>query len=340
MKAPLAGLGFSVPVLAAPMAGGPTGAAMVVAASIAGSLGFVAGGYKSVDALATQIADVREHTSVFGVNLFAPNPVPVDAEAYRAYREALRAEADRVGVELPDVPREDDDGWHDKIAHLVSAPVPLVSFTFGIPDTSTVSALHRAGSVLVQTVTSVAEARAAREAGVDALAVQSADAGGHFGTLSPREPSPPVPLTDLVPAVADAVELPVIAAGGLADAADIATVLQAGADAVMVGTALLLSDESEASVGYQGALADPGERTTVVTRAFTGRPARGLRNRMIERFDATAPLGYPAIHHLTSPLRRACAAAGDPEWINLWAGTGFRRTRRDSVLNILTELTP
>jgi len=216
--------------------------------------------------------------------------------------------------------------------------VGVVSFTFGIPPAADLAALRATGAVLVQTVTSAAEARAAAEAGLDALVVQSAAAGGHSGTLTPREPVPEVPLPDLVAAVRAAVDLPVVAAGGIGTEADVAAALAAGATAVAVGTALLRCAEAGTSATHRAALADLARTGTVRTRAFTGRPARGLRNEFTDRYDGLAPYGYPALHHLTSPMRKAAAAAGDPERLHLWAGTGYRQATEEPAGTILTRL--
>ena len=158
MRSGLSGLGVNLPVLAAPMAGGPTTPDLVVAASEAGSLGFVAGGYRSADALAEQVRAVRGRTGRFGVNLFVPNPVPVDPAAYARYRDRIRPDAERLGATVPEEPFEDDDHWRDKVDLLVADPVPVVSFTFGIPDRVSLDALRATGTFLVQTVTSVEEA--------------------------------------------------------------------------------------------------------------------------------------------------------------------------------------
>lgn len=339
VSGPLDDLGVANPVLAAPMSGGPTTPAMVIAAREAGSLGFLAGGYKSVEVLAAQIAEVRASTSAFGVNVFAPTPLPVDPDDYRAYAEAIQGDGARYGLDLTGVPvREDDDGWTDKIQLLMEDPVPAVGFTFGVPPGTVVDALRRRGSLLVQTVTSAAEAVVAAAAGMDVLTVQSHEAGGHFGTLTPRAPSPPVALTDLVPEVKAATGLPVIATGGLGTPEAVRRVLAAGADAVMVGTHLLRTDESGASPTYKAALADRRDVPTAVTRAFSGRPARGIRNGFMQRYEPVAPLGYPAVHHLTSPLRRAAAAAGEADLVNLWAGTGHASVPDGPVAAALTRL--
>jgi len=335
--AQFASLGVSMPVLAAPMAGGATTSAMVRAAASVGSLGFLAGGYKSVDALAAEIAALDD-VPAFGVNLFAPNVINVDTDAYRDYRDALAPIAQQYGIDLTGIdPAEDDDGWSDKVDLLLADPVPVVGFTFGLPDASVIAALRRAGSVVVQTVTTAAEARAAADRGVDLLVVQATAAGGHSGTWTPHDPPADVPLPDLVRQVRAATTVPVLAAGGVATSRDVESALAAGADAVLVGTALLRSAESGASVPHRSALAEKA-RTTVVTRAFTGRPARALRNAFTDEYSARAPLGYPALHHLTGPIRKAAARAGGVEHLHLWAGTGYAHGTEQSTAAILTDL--
>jgi NAD(P)H-dependent flavin oxidoreductase YrpB (nitropropane dioxygenase family) len=335
---PLDGLGVTSPVLAAPMAGGATTAALVTAAAQSGGLGFVAGGYKTAQQLAGQIAEVRAATQVFGVNLFAPNPVPIDPAEYRRYAKALRPLAERYGVELPPDPVEDDDDWAAKLDVLRRDPVPVVSFTFGIPSGEVIAALRAQGSLVVQTVTNAAEARAATDAGVDMLVVQCSAAGAHSGTLTPSRVPDPIPLAELIPTIQDAVRSPVIAAGGLATPAQVAAAIHAGAQAVMVGTALLRTAESGASAVHKAAMADRSGAETVVTRSFTGRPARGIRNRFIDEYDASAPSGYPAIHYLTSPIRKAAAAAGDPDAMHLWAGTGYQQAATGAAADVLRAL--
>jgi len=334
-----AALGFSVPLVAAPMAGGASTTALVAAAARSGGLGFVPAGYATAQVLAERIAAARTEGITFGVNLFAPNPLPVDREEFGRYARLIQAEADAYGLDLTGVaPVEDDDAFAEKIDLLTADPVPIVSFTFGIPETGVIATLRRAGSYLIQTVTSAAEARAAAEAGVDALAVQAKAAGAHSGTLSPREPLPDVPIDELIGRVRRAADLPLIAAGGIATPEDVATVLDAGAAAAMIGTVLLLTDESGASATHKAALADPDARGTVVTHAFTGRPARGLRNRFTDRYSDQAPYGYPALHYLTTALRKRAAEAGDPGAVHLWAGTGYRHARSEPAEETFARL--
>ncbi|MEV8511818.1 nitronate monooxygenase [Dactylosporangium sp. NPDC051484] len=340
MTALFADLGVTSPVIAAPMAGGPTTPALVAAAGRVGALGFLAAGYRTPDDLAAQIDAVRAGgTEAFGVNVFVPNPVPVDAAEFRRYAEELRAEGERFGLDLAAAePVEHDDHWAEKVDLLLARPVPVVSFTFGLPPEGVVAALRRAGTVVLQTVTSTQEARAAADAGVDGLVVQASAAGAHSGTFTPEVMPRDVPLPDLLRAVRATVNLPLVAAGGIATAASVADALRAGAAVAMVGTALLRTDESGASAVHKAALAERAGSDTVVTRAFSGRPARALRNLFVQRYHERAPLGYPAVHHLTTPLRRAAAAAGDAERVNLWAGTGFRHATDGPATAVLTAL--
>lgn len=339
MSSPLTGLGVATPVLAAPMAGGPSTPALVTAAAETGGLGFLAGGYQTVDLLAEQIRTVRSSTDRFGVNLFAPNPIPIGEDEYHRYARAIQPAADRYGINLADTPlRDDDDGWRDKVDLLIDQPVPVISFTFGIPEPAVVRELKWTGAVIVQTVTSPQEAVQAEEAGADLLAVQAAAAGGHSGTLTPEVAPPQVSLTELLAQVRNRCGLPLIAAGGLATPDEVREAIAAGASAVAVGTVLLRCRESGASEVHKDALADPRFTQTVVTRAFTGRPARALANEFTERHSQDAPLGYPAVHHLTRPLRKAAANAGDPHHLHLWAGTGFRSATEEPAADIIERL--
>jgi nitronate monooxygenase len=334
----LAQFEMSIPLVAAPMSGGPTTPAMVSAAAAAGGLGLLAAGYKTVEAVEAELKTVRAEGIPFGINLFAPNPLPVGPDDYRAYATIIQKEADQFGLDLPAEPIEDTDRFDEKVALLLDDPVPMVSFTFGIPPRSVIAALQRAKTVVVQTVTTPEEAAQAHDAGVDMLALQAAVAGGHSGTLSPRRPLRPVPIADLVKQVTATVPLPVLAAGGLATPGAVADVIKAGAAAAVVGTVLLRATESGASATHQAALVDPTRTETVLTHAFTGRPARGLRNTFIDKHEAQAPFGYPALHYLTSPLRKAAAAAGKSDYVHLWAGTGYRHATAEPTADILRRL--
>jgi nitronate monooxygenase len=332
--------GLRRPVIVAPMAGGPSTPELAAAGSNAGGLGFLAAGYLTADALAERLTAARGLTTEpLGVNLFAPQPSAGTPEQIQAYAAQLAGEAERYGVALGN-PRYDDDAWAAKLDIVFELRPEVVSFTFGLPTQTEIARLRGAGITTVGTVTTVDEARLAVGRGVDALAVQGPAAGGHRGTFDPAAAPASQSLEALLAEVLAAVDVPVVAAGGLISADDVAGVLAAGAVAAQLGTAFLLADESGSSPVHRAALQSPEFTETVVTRAFSGRYARGLRNRFIVEHDAQAPLGYPEIHYLTSPVRKASAAAGDPQATNVWAGTGWRQARTGTVAEIIDRVAP
>jgi nitronate monooxygenase len=330
---------LAVPIIVAPMAGGPSTPELAAAGTNAGGLGFVPAGYLTAGVFAERLAAARSLTSgPIGANLFAPQPSAGTPEDIELYAKALEPEAERYGAKLGE-PRFDDDYWEAKIDVLLDVRPDVASFTFGVPSAEECRRLHAAGITVVGTVTTLAEAQAALACGVDALAAQGPSAGGHRGTFDPAAQPAAQPLQALLAEVVAAVEVPVVAAGGLMTAHDVAGVLALGAIAAQLGTAFLLADEAGSSPVHRAALQDPQFTETAVTRAFSGRYARGLRNRFIDEHEAEAPFGYPEIHWLTSPLRAASVRAGDPHAVNVWAGTGFRRARTGSVAEILSGLT-
>jgi nitronate monooxygenase len=318
------------PIVQAPMAGGASNPTLAAAVSDAGGLGFLAAGYKTPAAMYEEIKQVRSLTShPFGMNLFMPQPATADRSAVECYAEQLAGESAWYDTPLGDPESGNDDAYDAKLAILLDNPVPVVSFTFGCPDRESLDALAAAGTVTVVTVTSAAEALAAQYAGADAVCVQGVEAGGHQGTHrdAPELDSAGVGLLALVPQVREAVQLPVIAAGGLMRGDQIASVLAVGADAAQLGTAFLVTPESGANALHKRAITDPVFTHTELTRAFSGRPARGLVNRFMREHGPYAPAAYPQVHHLTSPLRKAAAAAGAAQAMALWAGQGHRLAR-------------
>jgi|SRR5271165_232262 len=326
------------PVVQAPMAGGPGTPELVAAVGAAGGLGFLAAGYRSTGDLGHEIAATRRLTTEpFGVNVFVPRPSSADEEALVRYLAEIKPEAARYGVALG-AARWDDDDWSAKLELLVTDPVPVVSFTFGCPPPEVVAELQAAGSVVVVTVTTPDEAVEAAATGPDGLCVQGAEAGGHQGAFADAtDPDESVVLLQRLAAVGSVTRLPLIGAGGLATSQDIAAVLAVGGVAAQLGTAFLCCPESGTSPVHRSALTGGRFTRTAMTRAFSGRWARGLANRfMAEHPDA--PCAYPEVHHATSPLRWASAAAGDPDAVNLWAGTGFAQCRSLRAADLVDRL--
>ncbi|GGX51364.1 oxidoreductase [Streptomyces minutiscleroticus] len=319
-----------LPIVQAPMAGGISVPPLTAAVSEAGGLGFLAGGYKTADGMYQEIKQLRSLTArPFGVNLFVPQPDTADASAVDVYAHQLAGEAAWYETELGDPDGGRDDGYEAKLAVLRDDPVPAVSFHFGCPPREVLESLARLGTRTLVTATTVEEALAVQYAGADAVIVQGVEAGGHRGTHrdNPETDGAGIGLLSLVAQVREAVHLPIVAAGGLMRGSQIAAVLAAGASAAQLGTAFLATPESGAHPVHKQALTNPLFVRTELTRAFSGRPARGLVNRFLREHGPYAPAAYPQVHHLTQPLRQAAARAGDAQGMALWAGQGHRMAR-------------
>ncbi|MGW8554189.1 nitronate monooxygenase [Streptomyces tubercidicus] len=320
------------PIVQAPMAGGGSGPELAAAVCGAGGLGFLAAGYKTADGMYQEIKQLRSLTDrPFGVNLFMPQPSLADGSVVEVYREQLAGEATWYETELGDTDGPIDDGYEAKLAILREDPVPVVSFTFGCPSRAVFDAFAKVGTYTVVTVTTAAEAQAAQWSGADAVCVQGVEAGGHQGTHrdDPHADGTGAGLGLLAALgqVREAVQIPVIAAGGLMRGTQIAAVLAAGATMAQLGTAFLATPESGANPLHKQALTNPLFTHTELTRAFSGRPARGLVNRFMREHGPYAPAAYPAVHYLTSTVRKAAAKAGDAQGMSLWAGQGHRLAR-------------
>ena len=308
-----------VPIVLAPLAGGPSTPELCAAVSNAGGLGFLAAGYLSASELAVRIDRTRGLTSrPFGVNLFVPGTHGEGARV-ETYAHQLVGEAERAGVRLGE-PRFDDDDWAAKLDLLADSPVPLVSFAFGCPTSEDVARLKRSNSEMWVTVTTVDQARQAEDTGADCLVVQGSEAGGHRGGFTDDHGG--LGLLALVQLVRRSTSVPLVATGGIVTGAGLAAALAAGARAGALGTAFLRCPEAGTSPAHQEALAGD-DRPTALTRAFTGRLARGIRNRFMDEHTDAAPKAYPQIHHLTAPLRAHGRSIGDADLINLWAGEAY-----------------
>ena len=330
---------LSLPIIGAPMAGGPGTPALAAAVSDVGGLGFVAAGYKPPEAVAADLEAVRALTTApFGVNLFVVKHYQPDASAIDAYRRSLEPLAAQFDVALGES-RWDDDAWREKLELVYDARPDMVTFTFGCPSARVLGQLADLEVHAGVTVTTVAEAREAVARGAASLAVQGPRAGGHRGSWQLEAVPDETPLLDLVASVRAAVDVPLVAGGGIHDAQGARSVIEAGAAAALVGTAYLLADEAGTNPTHRAALQDPALAETALTRAYTGRWARGLANDFI-RAHQDAPAGYPHLHHLTAPLRKAAATAGDKQVAHLWAGSGHAHARPAHAAEITRALTP
>ena len=313
---------LQLPIVQAPMAGGPSTPQLCAAVSEAGGLGFLAAGYRTPEAVASDIESVRSLTGApFGLNVFVPPGPAGDRATVEAYaRDVVSGEARRAGADVGE-PRHDDDHFDAKIALAARERIPVVSFTFGLPTAQALEHCKQAGAGVWITVTSPAEARDAAAAGADALIAQGVEAGGHRGYFRDDDTAEDFGVLALIARLRRTTDLPLIATGGISDGEALAAVLAAGAAAAQIGSALMLTPEAGTSEPHRRALSR--ESPTALTRAFSGRTARGIVNRFLAEHGGQAPAAYPEVHHLTAPLRAAARAAGDDQAINLWAGQAY-----------------
>ncbi|HEY7138159.1 MAG TPA: nitronate monooxygenase [Acidimicrobiia bacterium] len=329
------------PVVQAPMAGGPGTVELAAAVVASGGLGFLAAGYATAAAVRGEVDELRRLVDgPFGVNVFVPEQTTPDPAALDRYRAELEPEAERLGTTVGE-PVGGDDDWDEKVVALLELRVPLVSFTFGCPPASVVGALRATGTTVVVTVTSPDEARIATQAGADALCAQGVEAGAHRGSFVNQGPAGAgSDLLTLLREVRTVTDRALIAAGAIARREDAEAALAAGAVAVQAGTAFLLCPESGTNPVHRAALTERRDRPTVLSRAFTGRPARGIVNRFVDEHAARAPSAYPHVHQITRPIRRAALARPDPECVNLWAGTRLGFVRERPAAEVVEDLSP
>jgi nitronate monooxygenase len=318
-------LGITIPVVQAPMGGGPTTAALVASVSEAGGLGSLAGGYLTADDLAAELRAVREATAKpFTVNLFAEQHVAPDPGVVARAQDALEPLRLAVGLPPRAVPGTPAEALDEQLDVVVSDPPAAVSFTFGLPAAGAVGRLHARGCLLIGTATTVEEAVAVEQAGLDIVCAQGSEAGAHRGTFLGEARDALVGTVALVPQVCDAVSVPVVAAGGIMDGRGIAAALALGAAGAQLGTAFLRCPEAGTAPPYRRALAAAGDTSTALTSRVTGRLARGIRNALVEALEGVPVPPYPVMHALTAELRRQAARLDRGDLMSLWCGQGVR----------------
>src|SRR5215469_2151092 len=314
---------FETPIVLAPL-GGPGSVELTAAACNARAFGFLASQYSDPQRMRNDIERLRSLTDKpFGVNLFIDEPWPrVDADELSRAHHRLDTYREELGIPAGTTPPQPPT-YHDEQIRVVLETRPRAfSFTLGIPPDDVIAEMKRAGIFTIGTATTVEEAVALREAGIDAISAQGAEAGGHRGTFLHRETLPLIGTIALVPQVVDAVEMPVIAAGGIGDGRGIAAALALGAAGVQMGTAFLLTAESKITALHRQALKQANENSTTLTNVFTGRPARSIVNRMIREvgpMSADAP-AFPLAAGASQPLRAASEPKGSSEFMPLWSG--------------------
>ncbi|MFW7267094.1 NAD(P)H-dependent flavin oxidoreductase [Gluconacetobacter sp. Hr-1-5] len=321
-------IGLALPLIQAPMAGVST-PAMAAAVSEAGGLGSIGVGAVDVAGARGMIAEIRERTDrPFNVNLFvhpAPCRDPAREDGWRGWLAPLFAAFDRPVPTALRVPYKSFADDPEMLDMLCAVRPPVVSFHFGIPSAGIVAALRATGALLLATVTSLDEARAAEAAGMDAVVAQGIEAGGHRGMFDPAAPDDGLGIFALTRLLVRQGRCPVVAAGGIMDGAGIAAALDLGAVAVQMGTAFILCPESAADAAYRAALTGPGAFHTRMTSLISGRPARALANRftaLADVGDVPTPPDYPVAYDAGKALHAAAKACGEYGFGAQWAGQG------------------
>lgn len=337
-------LGIRHPIVQAPMAGGVTTTSLVTEASKAGCLGMIGAGYLSAEQLHNQIIDIQKETQQFGVNLFVPQPFAINqtevneaSERLYPFTEILHIRQSEPSIKTYDTFKQTFD---QQIEVIISTHVPVCSFTFGLPSDDIVRRLKENGTMLIGTATTVSEAIACEKAGMDLVTVQGSEAGGHRGNFLQHQEESMIGLMSLIPQAVDAVKIPVIAAGGIMDGRGIAASLMLGAQAVQMGTAFLTTTESGANLLHKEKILSSVEDEVILTRAFSGKWARGLQNTYTLAMQQEQYLmpDFPITNSLTKPMRQAAGQQNNSEFLSLWSGQSPRLARNESVEELVERI--
>ena len=334
-------LGIKLPIIQAPMASATT-PDMVIAAAKAGALGSLGAAYMAPEEILAAIRYIRDQIDVpFQVNLFSPSPerMLTNHVISAASQRLTKIRAD-LGLDNLDELPEIKNNFNEQLEVVIREKIPIVGFHFGFPEACFIEKVKSSGAFIVGCATRPVDALALEEEGADAIVAQGFEAGGHQGTFDGDEAPSMLGLMALVPQVIDVVSVPVIAAGGLMDGRGIAAVMRLGASAAQLGTAFLATPESKAHQKHKEILLSTKYPSTRITRAFSGRPARGLINVMMNYLDETPEniLPFPYQHSLTSKIRREAARQDKPEYLSMWAGQGASMARGQGTGEIITTL--
>lgn len=333
---------ISYPIIQAGMAGGVTTPELVAAVSNAGGLGNVGAGYMSAEDMRQTVHAVYQLTDQpFGVNVFVPEYPETTSDLIKRTNDILTPVRKELDITSPALESAASSTlFEEQFKVLLEENVPVVSFTFGIPPKGMIEKLKAANKTLIGTATTVEEAVINEEKGMDMVVVQGSEAGGHRGTFTSPFEKGMIGSMALVPQVADRVSIPVIAAGGIMDGRGVLASLVLGAHGVQMGTAFVTSVESGAKEQHKDAILNSTEEQTVVTRAFSGKPARGVDNKFItemKQHESYLP-DYPIQNTLTEGIRKAAAQQNKPEYMSLWSGQNTRLSRNINARKIIEHI--
>ena len=328
------------PIIQAPMAGGATTSALIATVANRGLLGSLGAAYLSPQELRTMIREIRQQTDkAFAVNLFAPTTLQANAISQDKICIILNKICQELAIDIKAVQAPYKPNFDEQLAVLLDEKISIFSFVFGLPQLHSIAQLKANQVILIGTATNLDEAQQLASAGVDAIVAQGIEAGGHRGTFNPQATDLELSTIDLVKLLSENITLPIIAAGGITCAQDINTAFLAGAQACQLGTAFLTTHESGAHPLHKQALLSATKDKTTLTRAFSGRLARGLQNYFIDamqKFEHDI-LPFPIQNKLTKQVRQASAMQNNTEFMSLWAGSSVHQCR-DISANKLIDL--
>ncbi|WP_044337115.1 NAD(P)H-dependent flavin oxidoreductase [Rossellomorea aquimaris] len=334
-------LGTHYPIIQAGMAGGVTTSSLVSAVSNSGGLGTLGAGYMSAADMKLAIKEIKDQTNLpFGVNLFIPETPVVNDEQITNAQKLLEPYVKELHLTDNVSFSEVQIDFENQLEVILNEKVPVCSFTFGAPSKELVSELKKVGIIVIGTATTVEEAMINEEKGVDIVVAQGSESGGHRGTFLGLFEQSMIGTFSLVPQVVDAVCIPVIAAGGVMDERGVIAALALGAKGVQMGTAFLTCKESGAGASHKRAVLESSETHTVITTAFSGKPARGIENRFtreMQEYKNQLP-SYPIQNALTKELRKQAGRQGVPELMSLWSGQSPRLSREVSAKELLESI--
>ncbi|MDP4108336.1 MAG: nitronate monooxygenase [Bacillota bacterium] len=338
-------LNIKYPIIQAPMAGGITTSKLVAAVSNSGGLGMIGAGYMTPTQLREQISEIKQLTAKpFGINLFVPNEFDVTKNEITLAQQKLNQIRDQLNIrpkENMEIPPITDmfENFTKQIKVVIEEKVPICSFTFGIPSEEVIAELKDANIILMGTATTVREAVENENAGMDLVVAQGSEAGGHRGSFVNRDQESLIGLMSLIPQVVDTVSIPVIAAGGIMDGRGVMASICLGAKGVQMGTAFLTCVESGAHQVYKEAILNAKEDETVLTRSFSGKWARGIKNTFISEMDNEPSFPkYPVQNTLTQDIRKTSASQSNPDFMSLWSGQSPRLAKYQTVESLMKNI--
>lgn len=318
-------LDIQFPLLLAPMAGSVSTPALAASVSNHGGLGSLGGGYLSPEQLEAQIQETQKLTSKpINVNLFIPSNPTIDADCIARMQEKLNGFRRKLGIPEQTSFVLPPNQFKEQLEIVITYRIPIFSFTFGVLEPQYRRALKANNTIIMGTATNLLEAKALEKAGCDVIVAQGREAGGHRGTFIGEAAASLQGVKALTAQLVKEIPLPIIAAGGIMDGRDLEEVLALGAAAAQLGSAFLICPESGAAKSYKERVIKSSGADTVLTRAFSGRFARGINNAFIEAFESELRIpDYPVQHYLTQDIRQAAAQQGEADYLSLWAGQGI-----------------